>query len=211
MANKNRRLRTILLTSPGPAEGKSTTVANLAIMMARKGVKTLLVDSDLRRPVLDMLFLGASRKIGITNYLDRQITFDDSIRETSVVNLDLMAAGMKVKNAPELLSSKAMITFMNDIKTHYGIVLFDSPPMLPITDATILSAVVDGVILVIRAEKTSKESVIRSVDLIKQTGTQFLGILMTGINIHQLHGYKDYYSYYMEEMEEQQAHSSGRQ
>ncbi len=193
-----KQWKTILLTSPGPGDGKSTTAANVAITMAQKGVKTLLVDSDLRRPVLDILFIGVNRKIGLTNYLGREVEWKEAVRETTVEGLHLLTAGIAVKNASEILSSKTMLSLIEEMKREYGIVIFDSPPLLPVTDATVLASVVDGVVLVVRAEKTSKEGVKRSIDLLRSVGAKVLGAVLTGVHSPDLYEYRDYYSHYLE-------------
>lgn len=191
--HKKRGVVTLLLTSPGPSEGKSTTAANLAITMAKKGVKTLLVDSDLRKPVLDILFMGSGRKTGLTNYLGRGVDWHKIIRETTVQGLHLMAAGTGVKNASEILGSKSMESFIEESGNEYGMVIFDSPPLLPVTDATILASVVDGVVLVAGVGKTSKESVKRAMELLENAEANVLGVVVTGMPIADMYGYREYY------------------
>jgi tyrosine-protein kinase Etk/Wzc len=195
------RLGTVLVTSPSPAEGKSTTTANLAISMAQKGVRTLLIDSDLRRPVLDVLFIGSRRKLGLTNHLNREIDWKEAVRETAIKGLYFLSAGDGVKNAPELLSSKAMLSFIQETKKEFSIVLLDSPPILPVSDAMVLAATVDGVILVVRSGKSSRISLERSVNLLKRTDTPILGIVLTDLQGPDLYGYKDYYSSYTDELQ----------
>jgi capsular exopolysaccharide synthesis family protein len=190
---REKKLSTLLFTSPGPYEGKSTTVANISIAMAQKGIKTLLIDSDLRQPVLDVLFTGSRRKQGLTTYFSGKVDWKKAIRETVVQKLDLLAAGPGVKNAPELIDSKLMRKLISEVKKEYGIILLDSPPILPVADAAVLGSVVDGVILVVRAEKTSKEALMRSLKLIKKIKTEFLGIVMTGVDESDLYGYPEYY------------------
>lgn len=196
-ATHSTKTNTVLFTSAEPAEGKSTTAANLSIMMARKGVKTLLVDTDLRRPVLDVLFMGSHRKIGLSNYLGREMGWRDVLRETAVTGLHLMGAGTCVKNAPEILSSKSMLSFLKGAKSEYGIVIFDSPPLLPVTDAMLLASMVDGVVLVVKAGKTKKESVNRSIEILKNIEAHILGVVMTNVPSENLYGYRDYYDAYL--------------
>ena len=193
---QHNRLKTILFTSPSASEGKSATVANMAIVMAQKGLKTLLVDSDLRQPVLDLLFLSSSRKNGLTNHLNKKLSWQTAVRETVVKDLYLLAAGPSVKNASELLGSKWMDQFLNDAKKQYHIILLDSPPLLPVTDATILASKVDGVVLVIREGKTAKRNIARSIELINSVNGNLLGSVVTGIQEKEQYGYKDYYRNY---------------
>ena len=195
-ANRSMPKRSILLTSPGAAEGKSTTAANLGIVMARKGMKTLIVDSDLRRPVMDILFMGAHRQVGLTNVLGREIPWNEAVRATTIDGLYLMPAGTNVKNAPEILSSKTMISVVKEIQREFGTVIFDSPPLLPVTDAAILSGLVDGVILVVRSGKATLESIRRSVDLLYKVDACILGAILTGLQDPRGNGYKNYYLSY---------------
>lgn len=196
LKSQENNIKTILFTSPGPSEGKTTTIANLAISMARKGTKTLLVDGDLRRPVLDTLFLGSPRKVGLTNILTKQGVMDYAIRETSINKLHLMAAGASVINAPELLSTQWMRSFLQEAKAIYTMILIDSPPILPVTDANILASLVDGVVLVMRSGKTSRENVQHAFELLNKVQCYKFGALVTGIKDAKLYEYKQYYSSY---------------
>lgn len=198
LSSKTKPLKTILLTSPGPAEGKSTTAANLAVSMAQRGVKTLLVDSDLRKPVLDILFIGSHRKVGLTNHLGRQIDWKEAVRETTEKNLYILSAGSAVKNSPELLSTNRMRAFVNEAKERFGTVIFDSPPLLPVTDALVLSALLDGVVLVVRVEKTTKTSLEQSVKLLRSARANILGTVLTGIHLEDWYGNRKHYKDYIE-------------
>ncbi len=201
--DRGRVKRTLLITSSRPSEGKSTTAANLAVTIARKGTKTLLIDSDLRRPVLDVLFIGVHTKVGLTNYLAGEMEWRDVVRETSVEGLDILPAGVGVKNAAELLSTKRMISFVKEVKEEYKKIIFDSPPILPVTDGTILAAVVDGIILVVRERKTSIKDIRRSLNLLRDINTPILGAIITGIYGPDYYGYRDYYSHYLKEIEKE--------
>jgi len=193
---RHNKWKTIVFSSPGPYEGKSTTIANVAITMARKGVKTLLVDTDLRRPVLDILFMNSHRKVGVTNRMCTKNGWRDALRETSVRGLDLLPAGPAIKNAPDLLSSKSMFRFIQEAKREYGLILLDSPPLLPVTDGTILASLVDGVIIIVNAGKTTRESVQKSVELVNSVDGNLLGIVLTNAKSAEVYGYRDYYRHY---------------
>ncbi len=192
--SREKNIRTILFTSPGPSEGKSTTIANLAISMARKGTKTLLIDADLRKPVMDTLFLGSPRKLGLTNLINKKMKLEDVIRETSIRKLHLLAAGTAVHNAPELLSSRLMQFFLQQAKKDYAIILIDSPPILPVTDANILASLVDGVVLVIKSGQTSRKDVQRSFDLLNRVKCHHFGTVITEVKETNLYEYKQYYT-----------------
>jgi len=126
------------------------------------------------------------------------VEWKEAVRETTVEGLHLLTAGIAVKNASEILSSKTMLSLIDEMKREYGIVIFDSPPLLPVTDATVLASVVDGVVLVVRAEKTSREGVKRSIDLLRSVGAKVLGAVLTGVHSPDLYEYRDYYSHYLE-------------
>jgi len=205
LTNMQKKYKTLLFTSTGPSEGKSTTSANIAITMAQRGVKTLLVDCDLRRPVLDVLFMGSHRKMGLTNFLAQEVSWKEALRETSINGLYLMGAGMGVKNASELLSSKMLLTFIQEAKKEYGLILFDSPPLLPVTDATILASLVDGVVLIVRNDKTSSHKVKNAMDLLKNVRAQLFGAILLGLKPKDTYAYKDYYGSYMDNIEDKKS------
>jgi len=202
LTNMQKNYSTLLFTSPGPSEGKSTTSANIAITMAQRGVKTLLIDCDLRRPVLDVLFMGSHRKMGITNYLAQEVSWKEALRETSINGLYLMGAGTGVKNASELLSSKLLAKFIHEAKEEFGLILFDSPPLLPVTDATILASLVDGVVLIVRNDKTAIHQVKSAMDLLKNVSTKLFGAILLGLKPQDSYAYKDYYGTYMENLKD---------
>jgi len=191
-SKKEQHWKTFLITSPGPGEGKSTTVANLAITMAKKGVNTLLVDTDLRKPVQDILFLGSKRKFGLTNHLSKPGEWLKAVRETSVKKLHLLASGPPVKNAPELIGSRYVAKFIQDAKETYHLVLFDSPPVLPVTDATILASMVDGVIIVIQCGCTTRESIRRTLVRLNDVHAKIIGAIVISIGRTQSYGYHGY-------------------
>lgn len=196
-AKADTKLKTIVVTSPGPQEGKSTTVANLAITIAQMGSKTLLVDTDLRRPVLHSIF-NLSRAKGISNYLVGKIELGDAIFETDMDNLYLMPCGTLPPNPSELLGSKAMKECINELKNRFDIILFDSPPIIAVTDAAILSSEVDGVILVVKAGKTDRNAVIKSYEILRNISNHTLGALLNVVDVEGVYGsyYYYYYHYY---------------
>ena len=196
-ARADTPLKTIVVTSPGPQEGKSTTVANLAITIAQMGTKTLLVDTDLRRPVLHSIF-NLSRSKGISNYLVGKTDLDEVIFETDINNLYIMPCGTLPPNPSELLGSKAMKNCISELKERFDIVLFDSPPIMAVTDAAVLSSEVDGVILVVKAGQTDRNAVLRSFEILRNIPNQILGALLNVVNVEGVYGsyYYYYYHYY---------------
>ena len=190
-------LKTIVVTSPGPQEGKSTTVANLAITIAQMGTKTLLVDTDLRRPVLHSIF-NLSRSKGISNFLVGKAGLEEIIFETDIDNLYVMPCGTLPPNPSELLGSKAMKHCITELKEQFDIILFDSPPIMAVTDAAVLSSDVDGVILVVKAGQTDRNAMLRSYEILSNIPNQILGALLNVVNVEGVYGsyYYYYYHYY---------------
>jgi tyrosine-protein kinase Etk/Wzc len=188
-------LKTLLVTSAGPGEGKSTTVANLAITMAQMGTKTLLVDADLRRPVLHSIF-EQEKNLGLTNVLLGNTHVDDAIHELGVKNLSLLCCGTLPPNPSELLGSEAMKKLVEQLKEKYDIILFDSPPVVAVTDAAVLSAQIDGVILVISSGETTRNAEIRAKTLLNNVRAQILGAVLNNVKMAGRYGSYYYYYYY---------------
>ena len=191
----------LMVTSSTPKEGKSTTIANLAITMAQMGSKTLLVDTDLRRPVVHSIF-NEKKDRGITNFLMGKMEFDEVVKPTFVDNLYIVTSGPLPPNPSELLGSTEMDEFIRHAKENFDIVLFDSPPVIAVTDAAILSTKVGGTILVIKAHQTDKNGVLRAKSLLDNVNAHMVGCVLNGVNIERSYGsyyyhyYYQYYSYY---------------
>jgi succinoglycan biosynthesis transport protein ExoP len=194
-ARAQSRLRTVVLTSPGPADGKSTTAANLAITFAQQGQKTLLVDADLRRAVLDKTF-SVPRTPGLTEVIVGVASFEDSVHATSVENLFVMGSGQLPPNPSELLGSARMKDVLAHARDLFDIVLFDSPPLLAVTDAAVLSTIVDGAILVVRTGSTTREAVRRAVALLRNVHSRLLGAVLNDIDVNSGSYYSGAYGYY---------------
>ncbi len=189
------------VTSAAPKEGKSTTIANLAITVAQGGQKVLLIDCDLRRPVLHAIF-GYNKEPGITNYLVGRATIDDIIRTSPIRNLDIITSGTIPPNPSELIGSARMKEFLADMQQHYDSILIDSPPVIAVTDAQVLSTLVDGMIIVILSGVTQIELAKRSIDLILKVGGKVTGLVLNNFDIYNTYGsyykYYRYYNYYYE-------------
>jgi len=189
-------IKTGIVTSSGPGEGKSTSVSNLAITFAQTGAKTLLVDCDLRRPVLHGIF-GLNRGEGVTNVLAGKSSFDAVVRSTKIDNLDLITAGVLPPNPSEMLASKAMDAFIEEASSRYEMVLFDSPPVIAVTDAAILSRKLDGVVLVMKSGQTNRDALMRAKQLLDNVNANIFGITVNGVNVDDMYGsYYYYYHYY---------------
>ncbi len=187
--------KTILVTSSGPHEGKSTTVANLAITLAQMGTKTILIDSDLRRPVLHSIF-GLEKEKGLTHYLVGKADKDEIVQPTPVENLSLITCGILPPNPSELLGSKRMLELVQELKKEYEIILFDSPPVIAVTDAAVLSTILDGVILVVSSGEISGDAVLRSTSLLGNIKAPLLGGILNKVNPERAYGSYHYYYYY---------------
>jgi len=193
-ARAQSRARTLVLTSPGPADGKSTTVANLAITFAQQGQRTLLVDADLRRAVLDKTF-SVPRTPGLTEVIVGVSPLDQAVHQTTVENLFVMASGQLPPNPSELLGSDRMREVLAEAREAFDVVLFDSPPLLAVTDAAVLSTMVDGAILVVRVGSTSREAVRRAAAHLRAVHSRVLGAVLNDIDA-STGGYYGGYGYY---------------
>jgi tyrosine-protein kinase Etk/Wzc len=187
--------QTILLTSPGPAEGKSTTVANLAITFSQMGTKTLLLDTDFRRPILHSIF-GLEKEPGITNYLAEKTPLEAIIRKTPVENLDVITCGVIPPNPSELLASEKMKEFIAQLKKSHHMILFDSPPVIAVTDAVVLSLFLDGVVLVVCSGQTSHQGLTRAKSLLENVSAKVMGGVLNKIEAKSSYGSYHYYYYY---------------
>ncbi len=188
-----RELKILLMTSSGPKEGKSTTVANLAIAMAKAGKKVILLDADLRRPVIHSVF-GHDKENGITNYLMDMVSYENLPKQTFLDNLWIVSSGSLPPNPSELLASKKMHDLLERLKKDYDRILIDSPPVIAVTDAAILSKEVDGTILVVAANQTNKDALQRAKGLLDNIKTNLIGLVLNGVDISGVYG--SYYYYY---------------
>ena len=170
-------IRTILVTSSGPSEGKSLTVANLAVTFAQQGKKVLLVDADLRRPMVHHIFNQANT-YGFTNVLTRQMPLEAAVKNVEAANLSVLTSGPIPPNPAELLSSKAMEMFFVHATEQYDVVLFDAPPVVAVTDAQILANKCDGTILVVYSGKTEKEMAVKAKELLRSAKGKLLGVVL---------------------------------
>ena len=193
-ARASQALRSLVITSPSPKEGKSTTVANLAIVMAQAGMQVLLVDSDLRRPVLHHLF-GQDKEPGLTEVVLGRASPEEVLRSTEVEGLTLLPCGTIPPNPAELLGSEGMHELVRQMGRRYDFVLLDAPPIIVVTDALLLSKEVDGTLLVVRAGQTDRNALLRARSLLDQVGVQAVGVVLNDIDVTGGYG-KYYYPYY---------------
>lgn len=191
--------RVILMTSAATKEGKSTTCVNLAITFAQTGSRVLLVDSDLRRPTLHSFF-NVDKMYGLSNVLIGSLSFNDVIKRTEVENLDLITAGDIPPNPAEMVASERMRMFLEEARNRYDVVLLDSPPVVAVTDAAILTTRADATILVVSSGMTGRSELKRAIGLIRSVGSNVLGVILNGLDIKKMYGtyyyYFHYYQYY---------------
>ncbi len=191
---EQRQLKLIVVTSPGPGEGKSTTAANLAITLAQQGAAVLLVDADLRRPLVHRAF-NLVQEPGLTDVLVGTAHLREAIRPNVVPKLDVLPAGALPPNPSELLGSDAMRELLDQVRGQYETVIFDSPPTLAVTDATVLGAEADAVILVVRAGETEEVAAQRAVAQLKRVQAKVAGTVLNGLQKTR-DRYYNYYTYY---------------
>ena len=194
-SRKNDKMNTIVVVSAGAGEGKSTTTINLATVFAQAGNRVLIVDSDLRRPTLHKLF-KVTNNLGLTNYLLKQNTIPELIQTTQVPNLDFMASGRLPNSSMGILGSAQMKEMIADLRQRYDFILFDSPPILGVSDASVLASEVDLVMQVIQYRRYPQPMTIRAKQMIEKVGGNFVGLVLNNINMSQDEGYYYYSGYY---------------
>lgn len=185
--------KTIVITSPGPEEGKTITLCNLGIAMAQNNKKVLLIDSDMRKPRLHYLFNVKNDK-GLSSVLSGQSELKDVIQKSEIENISLVTSGPYAPNPSELLSSSKIEEIIKTARNEFDFILFDTPPIIIVTDAAILSRAVDGIIIVLESEGTSKKILPQVDRIIKDTRMRLLGVIINKISAHSGSYYN--YSYY---------------
>src|SRR5258708_35596477 len=196
-SRKDDKLNTVAVVSAGAGEGKSTTVFNLAAIFAQSGQRVLMVDSDLRRPTLHKM-LKVTNNIGLTNYLLKQNSLEEVIQTTGLPSLDFMASGKLPSSSLGILSSAQMRDLITELKQHYDYVFFDSPPVMGVSDASILASEVDMTIQVIQYRRYPQPMNIRAKQMIEKVGGNLAGIVLNNINMSQDESYYYYSGYYHE-------------
>jgi succinoglycan biosynthesis transport protein ExoP len=213
-SRKDEKLNTITVVSGGAGEGKSTTLFNLAAVFAQNGQRVLIVDSDLRRPSIHK-FLRVSNSIGLTNYLLKQNTLEEVIQTTQVPMLDFMPSGKLPSSSLGILNSVQMKDMIKDLQRRYDFVFFDSPPIMGVSDASILASEVDLSLQVIQYRKYPQAMTIRAKQMVEKVGGTLIGVVLNNINMSQDENYYYYsgyyYDYYSKREEETPAKKNGDQ
>jgi capsular exopolysaccharide synthesis family protein len=196
-SRKEDKLNTIAVVSAGAGEGKSTTIFNLAAVFAQNGSRVIIVDSDLRRPTLHKM-VGVTNNIGLTNYLLKQNALEEVVQTTNLPTLDFMASGKLPSSSLGILSSAQMRDLITELKRRYDYVFFDSPPIMGVSDASILASEVDMTLQVIQYRRYPQPMNIRAKQMIEKVGGNLVGIVLNNINVSQDENYYYYSGYYNE-------------
>jgi capsular exopolysaccharide synthesis family protein len=184
----DKPLRTLLATSTAPDEGKSTTLANLAVTMAQSEQRVILVDCDLRRPTLHTLF-DLSNETGLTSMILAQEDAPIPLQETGVAGLSLLASGPLPPRPADILGSRRMEAVIARLRAESDIVLFDTPPVVAVTDAAVLAARLDGVLLVFQAGKTSREHGRQARQILEKVKANIVGVVLNNAHVEEGYGY----------------------
>jgi capsular exopolysaccharide synthesis family protein len=184
----------MLVTSSGPQEGKSTTVASLGIAMAQSGNRVLVMDTDMRRPRLHKAF-GVANEVGVTSLLVSESSVHASLKSTEVPGLFVLPCGPIPPNPAELLHTQAFSDLLKELSAKFDRVILDSPPLAAVADAAILGTQVDGVVLVVRARHTPREMAIRGVRSLQDVNAKIFGVVLNNVNLEDPK-YGDYYYAY---------------
>ena len=190
----DKKLNTFAVTSSTSGEGKTTIIVNLAISFAQFGHKTLLIDSDMRKPVINKMF-DVNRSPGLSELIIKKATFDTAIKKTDVENLSILPSGNIPPNPSELIGSKKMSDLVKELSKRYDKIFFDAPPVLAVTDPILIGRLVDGLFLVARSELTDLELIKHTLETIKNTKTPLIGGVINGVTSKTL-SYGKYYHYY---------------
>jgi len=187
--------RCLVITSAVPGEGKTMTSTNLAVALAQTGRNTLIIDADLRRPRVATT-LGLDPAIGLTTALVGKTEIHDAIQVHEASGLHVLASGAKPPNPTEILQSKITHDLIRRLRSSYDMVIIDAPPLLPVADASVLAKLADGVIVVVRHAKTTKDQVNEAINRLNQVGARLYGVV---VNMVAKRAVGSYYYYYYEE------------
>jgi capsular exopolysaccharide synthesis family protein len=190
---RNKRLQVVLVTSPYSGDGKTTSASNLAISFAYASRRVLLIDGDMRRPNVDKLY-DLDRVRGLSHLLKDLLPLERGVQKTTVENLDVITAGPEVDNPAELLSSPRLVKLLDEARQSYEVVIIDAPPLLAVTDPSLIGAVADGIVVVVHAATLKYHDASRIQEHLNNLGTPALGMIVNGIG-HADSGYGHGYGY----------------
>lgn len=189
--SQEQEIRSIVITSSQMAEGKSTSAANLSIVFAQDNKKVLLIDGDLRKPVLHQIF-KLNNATGLSTVLEQEDNVKNAIQNTAIHGLDLLTAGPPPPNPAELLGSKHMDKLMKELLGNYDLLIIDSPPVLSVADSQILANKCEGTLLVINAGATKKETAIQAKEVISSSNGKLMGAVLNNFSHQRNNGLYPY-------------------
>lgn len=188
-SSADKVLQTIIVTSANMSEGKSTTVSNLAISFAQQGKRVCIIDADLRKPTMHYIF-NLKNTIGLSSVLTRHAHLDESIHQTKVYGLDMITSGPIPPNPSELLGSNTMKELLATLRSSYDVIMIDTPPLLPVTDAKVLGKIVDGLVFVVKSGGTEIEDLKKAKHLLEGMSTKVIGTILNRKKVKKI---KEYY------------------
>lgn len=190
-ASLDNPCRVIMVTSPGPNDGKSTIASNLAVVLAQAGHMTLLVDCDLRKPMQHKIFTLENVQ-GVTNCILQHLEVRQVAKNGAVENLHVLTSGPIPPNPAEILASERAKEFLQELGQYYDYIVIDSPPVLAVTDASLMAQVVDGVILVVSSHETRREAAQEAKEQLAKANARILGVVLNKVKVES----PDYHYYY---------------
>ncbi len=199
-APEDRPLKTILITSASPQEGKTTVTANLGTVFAHSNEKTLIIEADMRKPRLAKSFT-IENKVGLSSFLTGASNLDESIQRTFIPNLFIMPSGPKPPNPAELLTSRKPRLLLEELRGKFDRIIVDSPPVLTVTDTAILANMVDGVIDIVRASFLNIELILRGRQRLYESKARIIGVILNNVNVKKEDSYYYYHYYYSDDKE----------
>ncbi|MGO4108852.1 CpsD/CapB family tyrosine-protein kinase [Paenibacillus sp. YAF4_2] len=186
-------MQVIMVSSAGPGEGKSTTIANLAVAYGQSDRKVVLIDADMRKPTAHKTF-QISNRFGLSSVMAQHSTLQEVIQSTDIPNLDVITAGPIPPNPAEMLASKRMTAVLDELRTMYDIVLVDTPPLLAVTDAQIAATKSDGVVLVVDQGRVKRQFAQKAIQNLQNVNARILGVVLN--NVKRRSNEAAYYYYY---------------
>lgn len=188
----DKNIKTLSITSCNPGDGKTSTSVNLAISMAKSGLKTVLVDADLRKPMM-LKHLGSNYTTGLSNFISGHASFEDVVNETNISGMYYVGCGPKPPNPVELIGSNRFVEFLNRAENEFDMVIIDTPPLGSVIDSAVIAAKTDGVILVIKAKSVNYRTAQRIKEQLVKANARILGVVLNKVKKNE---YKNYYSHY---------------
>ncbi len=195
-SHRDKGIKSVVITSSIPWEGKSTISANLGITAAKTGMKTIILDGDLRKPVISKIFGLQKHTYGLTEIFKNRTSIEDSIKTTDIENLCVLPAGPMVPNPSEFLNTENIQRVLKYLEKHFDSIIIDTPPLLPVSDAVVLGSVADGILITVRAAYTKRDALQKSIGRLSSIYEKIIGVVINAIPIGAGGYYSHYYHYY---------------